>query len=69
MEEVHHWKVKDKILEIESELLTIRDFLPITDQILAHKHLTSNNLLLELVLSHMRDATQKIYIKLQKDRK
>ena len=33
MEEVHHWKVKDKILEIESELLTIRDLLPITDKI------------------------------------
>ena len=46
MEEAHQWKVKDKILEIESELLTIRDLLPITDQILAHKRLTSDDLLL-----------------------
>ena len=69
MEEAHQWKVKDKILEIESKLLSIRDLLPTTDQILAHKRITDDRLLLELVLSHMRDATQKFYIRLQRDRK
>merc|ERR1711873_209464 len=69
MEEAHQWKVKEKILEIESKLLTIWDLLPTTDQILAHKCLTDDDLLLELVLSHMRDATQKYYIRLKRDRK
>ena len=69
MEEAHQWKVKDKILEIESKLLSIQDLLPTTDQILAHKRITDDRLLLELVLSHMRDATQKFYIRLQRDRK
>ena len=69
MEEAHQWKVKDKILEIESKLLTIRDLLPTTDKLLAHKCLTDDDLLLELVLSHMRDATQKYYIRLQRDQK
>ena len=69
MEEARQWKVKDKILEIESKLLSIRDLLPTTDQILAHKRITDDRLLLELVLSHMRDATQKYYIRLQRDRK
>ena len=69
MEEAHHWKVKDKMLVIEAELVGIRDLLPQTNQILAHKCLTSDNLLLALVLANMRDATQKFYIKLQKERK
>ena len=69
MEETYQWKVKDKILEIESNLLNIRDLLPSTDQILAHNRLTDDDLLLELILAHMRDATQKYYIKLQRERK
>ena len=69
MEEVYQWQVKEKILENEAELVSLRDFLPQTDQILAHKGLTSDDLLLELVLANMRDATQKFYIKLQKERK
>merc|ERR1711867_192257 len=63
MEEAHQWEVKDKILEIESKLLTIRGLSPTTDQILTHKRVTADNLILELVLSHMRDATQKYYIR------
>ena len=44
MEETYLWKVKDKILEIESKLLTIRDLLPTTDQILTRKRVTADNL-------------------------
>ena len=69
MEENYQWKVKDKILEIESNLLNIRDLLPSTDQILAHKRLTDDHLLLELVLTNMRDVTQKFYIRTQREHK
>ena len=69
MEEVYQWQVKEKILENEAELVSLRELLPQTDQILAHKRITSDDLLLELVLANMRDATQRFYIKLQKERK
>ena len=31
MEEAHQWKVKNKILDIEAELIILRDLLPQTD--------------------------------------
>ena len=69
MEEVYHWQVKEKMLENEAELVSLCEFIQQTDQILDHKRITSDDLLLELVLANMRDATQKFYIKLQKERK
>ena len=57
MEEVYYWKVKEKILENEAELVSLRELLPQTDQILAHKRITSDDLFLSLVLANMRDAT------------
>ena len=67
MEEVYHWQVKEKMLENEAELVLLCELLPQTDQILAHKRITSDDLLLELVLANMRDATQRFYIKLKKE--
>ena len=57
MEEVYHWQVKEKMLENEAELVSLWDFLPQTDQILAHKRLASDDLLLELDVANMRDVT------------
>ena len=66
MEEVHLWKVREKMLENEAESVLLCELLPQTDKILAHKRITSDDLLLELVLANMRDATQKFYIELKK---
>ena len=45
IEEVYQWQVKERILENEAELVSLRDLLPQSDQILAHKRLTSDELL------------------------
>ena len=69
MEQDHNWQIKDTLLQIEAELLVLVDFLPKTDQILAHDHNTDDDILLEIILANMRNATKKFYIKLQKEKK
>ena len=69
MEQDHNWQIKDTLLQIEAELLVLEDFLPETDQVLAHDHNTDDDILLEIILANMRNATKKIYIKFQKEKK
>ena len=69
MEKDYKWQIRDKLLNIEAELLVIRDFLPESNLILAQDHNTDNDVLLEIVLANMRSATQFFYTKLQKEKK
>ena len=61
MEQDHNWQIKDTLLQIEAELLVLEDFLPKTDQVLAHDHNTDDDILLEIILANMRNATKKFY--------
>ena len=61
MAQDYNWQIKDTLLKIEAELLVLKDFLPETDQILAHDHNTDDDILLEIVLANMRNVT-KIFI-------
>ena len=49
---------------LEAKLLVLNDFLPETDKVLAHDHSTDDDILLEIILANMRNATNKFYIKL-----
>ena len=59
MEQDYNWQIKDTLLQIEAELLVLEDFLPETDQVLAHDHNTDDDILLEIILANMRNATKK----------
>ena len=57
MEQTHNWQVKETLLQIEADLIVLEDFLPQTDEVLAHDHNTDDDILLELILANMRNAT------------
>ena len=69
MEQTHNWQIKETLLQIEADLIVLEDFLPKTDEVLVHDHNTDDDILLELILANMRNATKKFYIKLQKEKK
>ena len=69
MERDYNWQIRDKLLTIEAELLVLNDLLPESNLILAHDHNTDDDILLEIVIANMRNATKKCYIKLQKEKK
>ena len=69
MEQDHNWQIKDTLLQIEAELLVLEDFLPKTDQILAHDHNTDDDILLEIILANMRNATKKFTLNYKRKKK
>ena len=64
MEQIHNWQVKETLLQIEADLIVLEDFLPKTDEVLAHDHNTDDDILLELIPANMRNATKTFYINL-----
>ena len=68
MEKNNEWKIRDKLLTVEAKLLVVGDILPQSDVLLATYHNTSYDILLELVLANMRDATKNFYINLQREK-
>ena len=58
MEQDYNWQIRDTLLTIEAKLLVLKDFLPETDQILAHDHNTDDDILLEIALANMRNITK-----------
>ena len=69
MEQDYNWQIEGTLLKIEAELLVLNDFLPETDQVLAHDHNTDDDILLELILANMRSSTKSFYIRLQREKK
>ena len=69
MEENHNWQVKETLLQIEADLMVLGDFLPKIDEVLVHDHNTDDDILLELILANMRNATKTFYINLQREKK
>ena len=69
MEQNHNWQVKETLLQIEADLIVLEDFLPKTDEVLVHDHNTDDDILLELILANMRNATKTFSINLQKEKK
>ena len=69
MEQDYNWQIKDTLLKIEAELLVLNDFLPETNQVLAHDHNTDDDILLEIVLANMRNATKKFILNYKKEKK
>ena len=69
MEQTHNWQVKETLLQIEADLIVLEDFLPKTDEVLVHDHNTDDDILLELILANMRNATKTFYINLQREKK
>ena len=67
MEQTHNWQVKETLLQIEADLLILEDFLPKTEEVLAHDHNTDDDILLELILANMRSTTKTFYINLQRE--
>ena len=67
MEQDYNWQIRDTLLTIEAELLVLKDLLPESN--LAQDHDTDDDILLEIVLANMRNATKKIYINFQKEKK
>ena len=57
MEQTHNWQVRETLLQIEADLIVLEDFLLKTDEVLVHDHKTDDDILLELILANMRNAT------------
>ena len=62
MEKDYKWQIRDKLLNIEAELLVIRDFLPESNLILAHDHNTDDDVLLEIVLEKYHSIFNPAYL-------
>ena len=60
------WKVTEQILPLSAELLKAEEDEVDTDTILEHEHETEDDLLLEIVLTTMRQETQTFNKILQK---
>ena len=69
MEQTHNWQVKETLLQIEADLIVLEDFLPKTDEVLVHDHNTDDDILLELILVNMRNATKTFDVNLKRGKK